>query len=143
MQSTVQSTRRMHLTVKRPSIKGMPSFLTVRSLDFGFVAESHPRDVDFHFVTREKSEGSNERGSADSDEELPVLQASDGEDDNERGERPGSSDTILTTATSGDHTTHTHTAHIHAGRSESSRGARAPTNPLRTASMMLARSCIT
>ena len=29
--------------------------VTVRSLDFGFVAESHPRDVDFHFVTREKS----------------------------------------------------------------------------------------
>ena len=33
------------------------------------------------------SEGGNERVSADSDEELPVLQASDGEDDNERGER--------------------------------------------------------
>ena len=86
---------------------GLP---TVRSLDFGFVAESHPRDVDFHFVTREKSEGSNERGSADSDEELPVLQASDGEDDNERGERlvgydPDNGDVW------GSHYTHAHGTH--------------------------------
>ncbi len=33
------------------------------------------------------SEGINERVSADSDEELPVLQASDGEEDNERSAR--------------------------------------------------------
>ena len=32
-------------------------------------------------------EGSNERVSADSDEEFPVLLASDGEEDNERSEQ--------------------------------------------------------
>jgi hypothetical protein len=48
--------------------------------------EEHEEDEEVPATEAGGSEGSNERVSADS-HELPVLQASDGEEDNERSER--------------------------------------------------------
>ena len=49
--------------------------------------EEHEEDEEAPATEAGGSEGSNESVSADSHEELPVLQASDGEEDNERSER--------------------------------------------------------
>jgi hypothetical protein len=49
--------------------------------------EEHEEDEEVPATEAGGSEGSNESVSADSHEELPVLQASDGEEDNERSER--------------------------------------------------------
>ena len=49
--------------------------------------EEHEEDEEGPATEAGGSEGSNESVSADSHEELPVLQASDGEEDNERSVR--------------------------------------------------------
>jgi hypothetical protein len=49
--------------------------------------EEHEEDEEGPATEAGGSEGSNESVSADSHEELPVLQTSDGEKDNERSER--------------------------------------------------------
>jgi hypothetical protein len=49
--------------------------------------EEHEEDEQVLATEASGPEGSNERVSADSDEEFPVLLASDGEEDNERSEQ--------------------------------------------------------
>ena len=62
--------------------------------------EEHEEDGQVLATEASGPEGSNDRVSADSDEEFPVLLASDGEEDNERSEqRLGSSHTHTHTLT--------------------------------------------